>query len=559
MNFIRENAFLVALVAVVLVVGTVLIVVNTSVAGDIAKRKTVRENLLKSLKKNSRTVVNDKIITQRENLVQMIQDDYENVVGMNVEWNRRNYKILEYDPVGDGKKVAAFPMPTDRLDDFNTWNLTSAYREQLLGMLARLRPASPPTAAEIERETAAVQKRLNLERWEREEREKKEAATRPGGVEGVPSPVRPTGPIIDPRSPRPGGFPGSRGFPFGSEGPGARSGPGGPGSYPPSRPPSAYPTGPGRVPTGYSPSGTGQDAGPDAKTEATESLMHSHAGAGRIYVGIGNLDEFFPAPANNVPLEELWASQVNLWVTRDILAAIEETNQQALKTVPQEARENPSVLNAAVKRLVQIDITEAYFGLKPGAARSTGGPSVAPGGPGRGRFPGGPMGPGGPGRMGPGMGYPGMGGAAAAGQAGTSQDGAADTLTRRTTEKQYEVVHYNFTVVMPYRFLSDLLKNLARQNLHTPLNIKTADASEDFQMGFYYGAEPVMKVTIHGELLLLTAWARGTYDFTTKTWSKKYPPVLPVEILESLKSTGGDALRTEDELRLGRSSNRFVN
>jgi len=71
---------------------------------------------------------------------------------------------------------------------------------------------------------------------------------------------------------------------------------------------------------------------------------------------------------------------------------------------------------------------------------------------------------------------------------------------------------------------------------------------------YYYGIDPVVKVTMECELLLLTAWERGTYDQETEEWSQEYPPLVPVEVLRSLQEVAPEALRSGDIKRLDQRS-----
>ena len=65
---------------------------------------------------------------------------------------------------------------------------------------------------------------------------------------------------------------------------------------------------------------------------------------------------------------------------------------------------------------------------------------------------------------------------------------------------------------------------------------------------YYYGADPVLEVTLYGELLLLTSWERGTVDDETEEWV--LPPLMPDEVLASIQGRTEDAMREEDVARL---------
>ena len=134
-------------------------------------------------------------------------------------------------------------------------------------------------------------------------------------------------------------------------------------------------------------------------------------------------------------------------------------------------------------------------------------------------------------------------------------------LTRRACSKNYDVVRYQFTVVMPMRYLSDLKLNLLRRTNHTILNVnmnkaatlpvtdgrRTRATADDL---YYYGTDSVVEVTLGCELLLMTAWERGTYDFEAGKWSRQFPPLMPKEVLSNLQELVPDAIRQEDEMRL---------
>jgi hypothetical protein len=133
--------------------------------------------------------------------------------------------------------------------------------------------------------------------------------------------------------------------------------------------------------------------------------------------------------------------------------------------------------------------------------------------------------------------------------------------------RDYDVIRYNFTVVMAPRHLLALQRNLMARNLHTILKVDmvapekapamqaagapaaAAASSPVATMAgrYYYGPEAVMQITVSAQLLLLTAWDRGTWDSEKNAWSPQYPPLMPVEALRLLPA---DALRQEDTKRI---------
>jgi hypothetical protein len=114
------------------------------------------------------------------------------------------------------------------------------------------------------------------------------------------------------------------------------------------------------------------------------------------------------------------------------------------------------------------------------------------------------------------------------------------TLTGRVCNQQYDVVHYNFTVVMPVRHLQQLERNLMSLNYHTVLNVQMHSAPVMIDSLYYFGNDPVMRITISGELLLLTSWERGTWDAEKDDWSAELPPLMPVEIVRTLPQRSED-------------------
>lgn len=229
---------------------------------------------------------------------------------------------------------------------------------------------------------------------------------------------------------------------------------------------------------------------PDPDKQALEDgrimAMLKTARAGTVYVTKGeSLSMVFRAYQAQATPQDVWAAQVNLWITRDIIQAINKTNEDAMKHLPDDQK---NVINAAVKRLVKAEIDkEAFFG-------------------------------------------------------------EAESLTQRVTGPMNDVYRYTFTVVMPTRYLLAFQENLMRQNYHTILNVDMSQTTDRDKC--YYGPDPVMEVTIRGELILLSAWTRGTWDPEKKAWSEAFPPLMPVEVLKDMSQKAPSALRPEDSSRL---------
>ena len=80
---------------------------------------------------------------------------------------------------------------------------------------------------------------------------------------------------------------------------------------------------------------------------------------GAVYVDPCAMDMVFTEASPNPPVVGLWQAQLNLWVTSDIIAAINATNEEAFAKA-RWAGPAADVLTAAVKRLARIDINENY-------------------------------------------------------------------------------------------------------------------------------------------------------------------------------------------------------
>ncbi|MFA6133340.1 MAG: hypothetical protein WC869_04905 [Phycisphaerae bacterium] len=303
------------------------------------------------------------------------------------------------------------------------------------------------------------------------------------------------------------------------------------------------------------------DVQQEAQARAIEAGTLKKASAGRIYADRTCLDYCFTAPSNEVGIPALWQAQLNLWVTRDIIDAIKATNEEVLAK-----KAKKDVLNSAIKRLVKININENYVLVNP--ANAAGAPAPVPiAAP----------------RAMPGRGMPSQrsmlereredemarqqtaapapgvesGGEEAQIQVDSSGQESAVGLTRRGSCKEYDVLYYSFTVIMPTRYLPILERNLLARNYHTIREVQmaspdqaisTSDTAESF---YHYGSEPVMSVTLKGELLLLTPWERGTWDEEKKQFTEKFPPLVPVEVLkQQFQTPDNPALRPEDAARL---------
>ncbi|MHC4983263.1 MAG: hypothetical protein ACYTF6_08870 [Planctomycetota bacterium] len=227
----------------------------------------------------------------------------------------------------------------------------------------------------------------------------------------------------------------------------------------------------------------------DAESYAWPEAIRYRAEAGKIYASLDALDMLYAGGEWHVSLTELWKMQVNLWVMEDILEAIEQTNNQVLSDFSSDRQD---VMNAAVKHLVKINITEDYYGWRAKESQEAS--------------------------------------ALTGRRRGSRESGEpllGKSLTRRISDEEYHVVRYNFSVVMPPRHVLRLQNNLMGDKLHTVLKVEIAKVDQETlskppgtdteERGvvtgitdpsrYCYGTEPVALMTIYGELLLRADWS----------------------------------------------------
>lgn len=441
MQFVRQNLFLIIVIAVVLVVGGAMLAMDLSASSNVDKEIAARESLSSRLRRLASAGISSQMVRAEDLRVKSVKEAAKAVTADCIEWNHKNYKVLSVtvDDGADQKVVKAFPVDKQLYEAKGLkFKVTKEYRKRLRAMLTPLKPTRIPTRLEIDKEKQ-VQKKILMDRAKKDRR-RAEAGRDAGADDGRES--------IEPA----------------------------------------------------------------AEREATSIMRINKARAGLVYASRDSLDPQFTGATSLslVPYEDLWKAQLNLWVTSDILAAIRKTNTESVAGVS-----NPNVLTSGIKHLVKIDVNEDYVTGKAALRRSG---SLED--PKKKKLDG----------------------------EKPAVEAAQDNLTRRVCTKEYDVLHYSFTVVMSTRHLLALQRNLMVRNFHTVLAVELNDlAANTGQLDplYYYGTDPVMLVTIHGELLLLTAWERGTWE--KDKWAEKFPPLIPDE---SLRTIGPSAQRPEDARRL---------
>ena len=225
------------------------------------------------------------------------------------------------------------------------------------------------------------------------------------------------------------------------------------------------------------------------------------------------------AQASGAPdQEECWFGQVAFWIQQDLAQLFRDLNLASAKRMNQP----PSVANATVKRILYIDIHDFYYAVELQQQLPFGlfDPGLGPGGP---------MGPG-PGMWDPRFGgqpsfplgpmYPGM----LPQKTGKSRRRSpAKPFTERTSNDTVDVLHFSFSVIVDSRYINEFLDLFSRKNLYTILRVSLSredvrinprtfrkfDRTDNFNPhkdaadDFVYGTDPIVKLDIDAELLLL--------------------------------------------------------
>ncbi len=503
MKFLKDPVLITALIVVVVAAPVLGLLIHRSSSSR--KRMTdERVKLSDDLSRLGRgNYVRPLLVEKAEGVVELRKTQAERVEDGFVQYNRRNYKIATF-KVGD-EEVPAFPFDEKRYRGVLGFEFARAYQRETQALLAMLNPTRPPTDQEIADAIALRQQQEGLD--------SETPASATPWASGVDERLREGGDMIDMlRRGRRGGT--------------------------------------SRIDMTRRPPAEGKEE-ETLETQVTREQIYDRAMAGSIYADERSLSMIVSSTTRRYNADELWMAWVNLWIERDIVEAIRLTNEQG--------SEKEGVPTAAVKRLIGSRLRgyAVRAGAVPMALSGAGGRPVSP----------------------TGAGVAGAGAGAGAAplnllyvpeRVGTLDvtdqylrkgGSAVPALTQRYCNPRYDVVHYEFTVVISPRQLLRLYKNLMDQNYHTVIDvhISKADALEQSSSGrpvlmakdstagrYYYGTEMVVRARIVGELLLLTEWARGPADPETR---KRAPAtaLMPDKLLRKIAILDPDALRPEDK------------
>jgi len=454
MQWIRENMFLTCLAGALLVcIGGAFYIRSGQDAAFVDDDMGPRTDIAFRIQSLARSKsINQAGLQQAQKQLDQIKRQRDRVVREATRWNKRYYSVLQL-KLGDGpKSMPAFPYDAAAYQTHGlTLKFTNTYRKSLYRSLGSLDITSWPVDTEISELSAKLEKEILARRRASIKRVKYEQ-------DRNPAPAAPAGGADDaePKEPKkPEGV---------------------------------------TADDWYLSRLSEPDVSAKARKDATEELMLAKARAGSLFVspdtlkmvkdpklpesneGPEELDVIFPREiwqSSDAPAPKLWAAQLNLWITRDILAVIDATNDKSL----QSHGTDRTVPNAAIKYLRKIAIEETYL--------------------------------------------------MQAGEANTNS-----ALTQRATCGDYEIIEYNFAIVMNTEYLPVLMQKLAARGDHTVTKVTIEHLPSSADGSRYYGTLPVASVTIGGEVMFRSNWTRK---------------IMPIELL---RETLAGVLTEEDRKRL---------
>jgi hypothetical protein len=433
MPFIRQNLFLIVLAGITLVLVAGLLVVNSGVAGDIDEQTKIRADLaakLGQLKAQAlkKDLVNEATISDLKAHVQAVKELSAKMKSESEDWNKRYYHVYKY-TVNDQKDklIPAFPLDEAILKASTTSGIARQYVKERDDLINKLSTTWVPDESMIKDAIKAVEDRIKEDMPLTGDAAVEK--TKPRGVvtpSGTPTPAAPVAADITAK----------------------------------------------------------------ATKDGTSQAVVKMSEVGLVYLNKDMaIGQVLSGTELNASHAELWEAQLQLWILSDIVAAIDQTNQQALSGQGGADVKSLAVPHAAIKQLVTLHIDPRYaLGEGTDAGNAYGG-----GGGAQRSFNPAPEAP------------------HASGAGADSGIKGEQSLTQRVSTSDYDVKHYTLTVVMATRYLKDFERYLMQRNYHTILNVSVkplADLGADVNK-FNFGSEPVMMVTITGELLLLSGWERA--------------------------------------------------
>ena len=546
MQFIKDNLFYTSLVAIVVVVGGSLVAMNFSTHeatyGQTGSKEAPFLDMSKQISKlRSKPRVNDRVNKAREKGVQETVRLLRRVEANSNVWSRGDgrdkYTPMVLPKYKGGTKIGtgpAFPIVKKTFLDFDQrFYASDEYGKRMLANIKRLHPASYPTDKEIEEEIkrnmAIDELRIRARLHEEEMQRLKDEARGKDGKDGKDAKDGKDGGVGTPRPPLRG------------------------------RPPR---TDTDRRMGGPQTGTDGKEITPEVTQEELATIALNNMRMFKAGLPLEGKDEqppevsvyadpaealelIFPAPKTDASDEDLWDAQLHLWIVGDIVDAIAGINDMSLRrpkdfrpaiggkptTAP--ARTLPlrrTVPDSAIKHLVSITVPRGYVTGRGVAAGPAGGLR----------------------RPVPGAVDPRMHGEDGRRTPAQTTIGTGSNITGRVTCKQYEIKHYSFTVVMDLRYLPDLQRAILTSNHHTILNVTMTapDISDSDTNRRYYGTGAVMKITIEGELLMLSGWTRGKWLPDENKWAEGYERLMPAKVLRAIYNQDPGALRDEDVKRM---------
>ncbi len=509
MSFLKNNAFLVATAATLVVGVAVIVVLGNSWRGDFERHARRRSDPSRNLANVAKKLVNQNVLDADRKAVQGMQAEHRKVADRFFARTAGSYKVMQFEP-GDlrqDKPQPAFPMPAE-LRELMRLQFAKAYERNLKKLLEPLKPTWRPTDDEIRQLRQAMQKKTEL------------AGERTGAA-AVPTEVyRP------PLEAEPGGLGAEtvKKDPFQVE---------------------------------LEKLVAAKSAG--GSVYADTSVLHPRLREEVRY----NDSELYLAEVAR------WVHQDVVEAIRQTNAAAPSRQQQRKGVAASAVRQLVSsrllgyVVNLGLGSQSGIAGGGDTAGGQPRAGGATGG-ALTPGMSQRTMQT--YLGLVGGGGLGAGQELERFG---AVGGGGLVGGRTLAWLTGRVTNQLYDVVHYELKVLMDDRDVVRLFENLMRQNYHTILDVTmTRPRAQRTQGGgvlgepggggaqlereglFDYGPAPLMQVTIKGELLLMADFTRGRWNEQAKKFDEAYPPLMPVELLQAIDRSDTNALREQDRKQL---------